>query len=66
MCFILKPWAFIAVFVFALILIVTDVLVSRFQYPGDQFIAMLQALVAFFGYRGYRDLKSAQKENLTG
>lgn len=59
MCFRGKSWAFLTAFVFALVLAFTDVAVSRLVYPGDQLIAVLQLLIAFFSYSGYRELKTA-------
>jgi O-antigen/teichoic acid export membrane protein len=56
-CWKLKPWSFIIAIILALFIITSTITISGLRYPGDEFLVILQSLITFFSFRGYREVK---------
>ena len=55
LCWREKPLGFISAMVLAVLVIAMDVVFSGLRYPGDELLIVLQLLIIFFGYRGYKE-----------
>jgi uncharacterized membrane protein len=59
LCWKQNSLSFIAAIILSALVIVMDVGFSGLHYPGDELFIVLQLLIIFFGYRGYRESRRA-------
>ncbi|MHA2323989.1 MAG: hypothetical protein ACXACB_01210 [Promethearchaeota archaeon] len=56
-CWNLKPWSFIIAIILALFVIISAISISGLQYPGDELLVIVQSMIVFFSFRGYREIR---------